>query len=161
MLSLQAPGIDSRHDIKESEALFDSIFNSCFTPKTAQSNRHPYPQVVVPACPQHPPLTMSAAGTPPSRRAMSLMTARASGPPRPPHSGEYAEGNPGTTLGEQRKYAHEFAVRLTERIVWVEPRHPFLQYVLVSEDIGVAARAWGASGAPVQKPGGRQAILIP
>ena len=78
-----------------------------------------------------------------------------------PHTGQSAEGNPGTTLGEQRKYAHEFAVRLTERIVWVEPRHPFLQYVLVSEDIGVAARAWGASGAPVQKPGDARPYLYP
>ena len=78
-----------------------------------------------------------------------------------PHTGQSAEGNPGTTLGEQRQYAHEFAVRLTERIVWVEPRHPFLQYVLVSEDIGVAARAWGASGAPVQKPGDARPYLYP
>ena len=49
-----------------------------------------------------------------------------------PLTGESAEGNPGTTLGEQRKYAHEFAVRLTERIVWVEDHHPLLQYTLVT-----------------------------
>ena len=78
-----------------------------------------------------------------------------------PHTGQSAEGNPGTTLGEQRKYAHEFAVRLTERIVWVEDRHPLLQYVLVSEDIGVAARAWGARGVPVQKPGDARPYLYP
>ena len=78
-----------------------------------------------------------------------------------PLTGESAAGNPGTTLGEQRKYAHEFAVRLTERIVWVEDRHPFLQYVLVNEDIGAAAIAWGASGAPVQKPGDARPYFYP
>ena len=78
-----------------------------------------------------------------------------------PLSGAFAEGNPGTTLGEQRKYAHEFAVRLTERIVWVEPRHPFLQYTLVTADLGHAAIAWGASGAPVQKPGDARPYLYP
>ena len=78
-----------------------------------------------------------------------------------PYSGASAEGNPGTTLGEQRKYAHEFAVRLTERIVWVEPRHPFLQYTLVSEGIGAGAIAWGASGIPVQKPGDARPYLYP
>ena len=78
-----------------------------------------------------------------------------------PQTGESAEGNPGTTLGEQRKYAHEFAVRLTERIVWVEPRHPFLQYTLVTEGLGYAAIGWGASGAPVQKPGDARPYLYP
>ena len=43
-----------------------------------------------------------------------------------PQTGQSAEGNPGTTLGEQRKYAHEFSVRLTERIVWVEDHHPYV-----------------------------------
>ena len=78
-----------------------------------------------------------------------------------PLTGQSAEGNPGTTLGEQRKYAHEFAVRLTERIVWVEPRHPFLQYVLVTADLGHAAVAWGASGIGVQKPGEARPYLYP
>ena len=78
-----------------------------------------------------------------------------------PRTGESVAGNPGTTLGEQRKYAHDFAVRLTERIVWVEDRHPFLQYVLVNEDIGAAAIAWGASGAPVQKPGDARPYFYP
>ena len=76
-------------------------------------------------------------------------------------TGQSAEGNPGTTLGEQRKYAHEFAVRLTERVVWVEPRHPFLQYVLVTEDLGHAAVARGASGIPVQKPGDARPYFYP
>ena len=78
-----------------------------------------------------------------------------------PYTGASAEGNPGTTLGEQRKYAHEFAARLTERIVWVEPRHPFLQYTLVSEGIGAGAIAWGASGVPVLKPGDARPFLYP
>ena len=78
-----------------------------------------------------------------------------------PYSGESAEGNPGTTLGEQRKYAHEFAVRLTERIVWVEDRHPFFQYTLLTDYIGAAALAWGASGIPVQKPGDARPYFYP
>ena len=78
-----------------------------------------------------------------------------------PQTGQSAEGNPGTTLGEQRKYAHEFAVRLAERIVWVEDHHPFLQYTLVTEDLGHAAIAHGASGAPVQKPGDARPYFYP
>ena len=70
-----------------------------------------------------------------------------------PLTGESAEGNPGTTLGEQRKYAHEFAVRLAERIVWVEDRYPFFQYTLVTEDLGPAAVARGLGGDPAQRQG--------
>ena len=78
-----------------------------------------------------------------------------------PVSGADAAGNPGTTLGEQRKYAHEFAVRLTERIVWVEDRHPFLQYSLVTEDLGYAAVARSSVGIPVQKPGDARPYFYP
>ena len=78
-----------------------------------------------------------------------------------PRTGESAEGNPGTTLGEQRKYAHEFAVRLTERIVWVEDHHPFLQYTLVTDDLDRSALARGLSGIPVLKPGDARPYLYP
>ena len=36
-----------------------------------------------------------------------------------PHTGEYAEGNPGTTLGEQRKFAHEYHVMLYNTALFV------------------------------------------
>lgn len=32
--------------------------------------------------------------------------------------------NPGTTLGEQRRYAHDYAVSLLERMVWIDNRWP-------------------------------------
>ena len=78
-----------------------------------------------------------------------------------PRTGVFAEGNPGTTLGEQRKYAHEFAVRLTERIVWVEDHHPFLQYTLVTDDLDRSALARGGGGIPVLKPGDARPYLYP
>ena len=105
-------------------------------------------------------LTLSAAGTTIKTRYV-IDDGQGFWSTEAPRTGESAEGNPGTTLGEQRKYAHEFAVRLTERIVWVEDRHPFLQYTMVSEDLGYAALAWGASGAPVQKPGDARPYLYP
>ena len=78
-----------------------------------------------------------------------------------PYTGESAEGNPGTTLGEQRKYAHEFAVRLAERIVWVEDRYPFFQYTLVTADLGPAAIARGAGGSLGQRPGDARPFFYP
>ena len=78
-----------------------------------------------------------------------------------PRTGESAEGNPGTTLGEQRKYAHEFGVRLAERIVWVEDRYPFFQYTLVTADLGPAAIARGAGGSLAQRPGDARPFFYP
>ena len=37
-----------------------------------------------------------------------------------------APGNPGTTLGEQRRNVHEYGVRLLERIVWIDNKVPVI-----------------------------------
>ena len=78
-----------------------------------------------------------------------------------PRTGEAAEGNPGTTLGEQRKYAHEFAVRLAERIVWIEDRYPLFQYTLVTADLGVGAYARALGGNLAQRPGDARPFFYP
>ena len=78
-----------------------------------------------------------------------------------PRTGESAEGNPGTTLGEQRKYAHEFAVRLAERVVWIEDRYPMFQYTLVTENLGATAIAKGVGGTPAQRPGDARPFFYP
>ena len=78
-----------------------------------------------------------------------------------PQTGASAEGNPGTTLGEQRKYAHEFAVRLAERVVWIEDRYPMFQYTLVTENLGATAIAKGVGGTPAQRQGDPRPFYYP
>ena len=78
-----------------------------------------------------------------------------------PRTGESAEGNPGTTLGEQRKYAHEFAVRLAERIVWIEDRYPMFQYTLVTEGLDATAVARATGGTPAQRQGDPRPFYYP
>ena len=62
-------------------------------------------------------------------------------------------GNPGKTLGEQRRNAHEFATRLAERIVWIANNRPLIQYTLVTDDLGSAAIARRDGGTYVQRAG--------
>ena len=151
-------GIDSRHDIKKARRCLTAFsirvsLRKLRNPIGILIHKLLYLLVLS-------TLTMSAAGTTIKTRYV-IDDGQGFWSTAAPLSGAFAEGNPGTTLGEQRKYAHEFAVRLTERIVWVEPRHPFLQYTLVTENLGHAALAWGASGAPVQKPGDARPYLYP
>ena len=49
--------------------------------------------------------------------------------------------NPGTTLGEQRRIAHEYAIRLLERAVWIDNRVPLVSDVsfFKKNDMGVLA----------------------
>ena len=79
----------------------------------------------------------------------------------PPVTGQRGEGNPGTTLGEQRKYAHEFATELIKRVVWVERRYPLMQYTLIVDDIEFRALAQGASGFAIQKPDDTRPYFYP
>ena len=78
-----------------------------------------------------------------------------------PQTGAFADGNPGTTLGEQRKYAHEFAVRLAGRVVWIEDRYPMFQYTLVTENLDATAIAKGAGGTPAQRQGDPRPFYYP
>ena len=151
-------GIDSRHDIKKARRFLTAFsirvsLRKLRNPIGILIHKLLYLLVLS-------TLTVPAAGTTIKTRYV-IDDGQGFWSTEAPQTGQSAEGNPGTTLGEQRKYAHEFAVRLTERIVWVEPRHPLLQYTLVTADLGYAAFARGAGGAPVQKPGDSRPYLYP
>ena len=79
----------------------------------------------------------------------------------PPVSGERGAGNPGATLGEQRRNAHEFASRLVERVIWVAPQYPIVQYNVMTDPADTyVARAW-VGGWIMRKSGDPRPFLYP
>ena len=79
----------------------------------------------------------------------------------PPVSGERGAGNPGATLGEQRRNAHEFASRLVERVIWVAPQYPIVQYNVMTDPADTyVARAW-VGGWIMRKTGDPRPFLYP